>query len=75
MTPLMDNFGWRALFDSLAKPPLDSDFRFLKTFCTTKENINKTKRQPSEWEKIFANDISNSTSKKQATQLKNRQRI
>ena len=27
----------------------------LKSFCTTKENINKTKRQPSEWEKIFAN--------------------
>ena len=28
----------------------------LKTFCTTKETINKTKRQPMEWEKIFAND-------------------
>ena len=27
----------------------------LKSFCTAKENINKTKRQPSEWEKIFAN--------------------
>lgn len=24
MTPLMDNFGWRALFHSLAKPPLDA---------------------------------------------------
>ena len=24
----------------------------------TKEKINKTKRQPMEWEKIFANDIS-----------------
>ena len=24
--------------------------------CTAKENINKTKRQPSEWEKIFANE-------------------
>ena len=24
-------------------------------FCTAKENINKVKRQPSEWEKIFAN--------------------
>ena len=27
----------------------------LKSFCTAKENINKTKRQPSEWEKIVAN--------------------
>ena len=28
----------------------------LKSFCTSKENINKTKRQPSEWEKIFAKE-------------------
>ena len=28
----------------------------LKTFCTAKENINKTKRQLPEWEKIFANE-------------------
>ena len=28
----------------------------LKSFCTVKEPINKTKRQPSEWEKIFANE-------------------
>ena len=26
------------------------------SFCTAKETINKTKRQPSEWEKIFANE-------------------
>ena len=26
------------------------------SFCTTKETINKMKRQPSEWEKIFANE-------------------
>ena len=28
----------------------------LKSFCTANDNINKTKRQPSEWEKIFANE-------------------
>ena len=27
----------------------------LKSFCTEKETVNKRKRQPSEWEKIFAN--------------------
>ena len=29
----------------------------IKHFCTVKETISKTKRQPKEWEKIFANDI------------------
>ena len=28
----------------------------LKSLCTTKETINKMKSQPSEWEKIFANE-------------------
>ena len=31
----------------------------LKNFCTTKETINKMKRQPTEWEKIFSNDVTN----------------
>ena len=28
-----------------------------KSFCTAKETISKVKRQPSEWEKIIANEI------------------
>ena len=28
----------------------------IKSFCTTKETINKVKRQTSEWEKIIANE-------------------
>ena len=31
----------------------------LKSLCTAKETINKMKRQPSHWEKIFANDMTN----------------
>ena len=29
----------------------------MKSFCTAKETISKSKRQPTEWEKIIANDI------------------
>ena len=30
----------------------------IKSFCTAKETVHKTKRQLTEWEKIFANDVS-----------------
>ena len=32
------------------------DLMKCKSFCKAKETIHKTKRQPSEWEKIFANE-------------------
>ena len=48
----------------------------LKSFCTAKETINKMKRQPMEWEKIFVNHISDkrliSRRYKEPLQLNNR---
>ena len=34
------------------------DLMKIKSFCTAKETISKTKRQPTEWEKTFSNYIS-----------------
>ena len=47
----------------------------LISFCTVKETINKMKRQPTDWKKIFANDATNkgliSKLYKQLTQFNN----
>ena len=52
------------------------DLMKLKSFFTTKETISKVKRQPSEWEKIIADESTNKglTSKiyKQLLQLNSR---
>ena len=63
------------------------DLMKLKSFCTAKETRNKMKRQPSEWEKIFANEgtdkgliskiykkLMQLNIKKQTTQSKNGQK-
>ena len=34
------------------------DLLKLKSFCKAKDMVNKTKRQPTEWEKIFTNPTS-----------------
>ena len=61
----------------------------LQSFCTAKETPNKMKRQPTEWEKIFANESTDKgfiskiykhllqlhTKKKQTTPSKNGQKI
>ena len=46
-----------------------SKWDLIKSFCTTKETISKVKRQPSEWEKIIANEATDKEfiSKIQAT--------
>ena len=59
----------------------------MKSFGIAKETLNKMKRQPMDWQKIFANEATdkqlisninkrliNLNKKKQTTQSKNRQR-
>ena len=62
------------------------DYIKLKSFCTAKETIKKMKRQPTEWENIFADtsdkgliskmykELTKLNTKKQTIQVRNGQR-
>ena len=41
------------------------------SFCAAKETIGKMKRQPMDWEKIFANDVTKDLISKQLIQFNN----
>ena len=58
----LSNINHRILYDPLPrileiKAKINKwDLIKIKSLCTTKETISKVKRQPSEWEKIIANE-------------------
>ena len=64
---LEENIGSKLLDSGLGNDFLDLtpklkinkwDYIKLKHFCTAKEIINKMKKEPTEWENIFANNVS-----------------
>ena len=60
MTTLSDIHHSRILYDPLPRileiKAKINKWDLIKFKCTTKETISKVKRQPSEWEKIIANE-------------------
>ena len=60
------------------KAKINWDYITLKCFLTAKETINKMKRKPIEWKKVFTNHISDKLMYnifKELTQLKSRKKI
>lgn len=49
-------YDYKSTGNSKAKIDKQNDIK-LESFCTVKESMNKVKRQPREWEKIFAKYI------------------
>ena len=84
----MDRGSWQAKVNRVTKSWTQLSTAIKpKSFSTAKEAINKTKRQPSEWEKIFASEATDKeviskiykqliqlNNKKQTTRSKNGQR-
>ena len=59
-----DNFFSSLPISNFFFPCLITVASFLIKFigaCTAKETINKMKRQPSDWEKIFGNNVTDKT--------------
>jgi hypothetical protein len=63
-----DNWGQSVAENILNKTPMAQALRStiakwdvikLKSFCKVKDTVNRTKHQPTDWEKIFTNYISN----------------
>ena len=72
---MVDQFSQHHLFKEIVFSAL---YIKIKSFGTTKETISKVKRQPSEWEKIIANEANDkeliSKIYKQLLQLNSRKR-
>ena len=59
LTSILATSFWICLLRKGQQNKNRQDYMKLRSFCTAKETINKTKKQPTEWEKIFVNDTYN----------------